>query len=123
MTQYQATKIWLDNGEEETRPKAEFELWRYTGTAPGTAAQLRWKDVVENGDDNFIVIDGEDLTPVSEETTKPDTGDEGTTDNDTPATLDGETVTDPSEGGDDATPDEEVTETRDHHPVGIPHCV
>ena len=110
VTQYQATKIWLDSGDTETRPKAEFELWRYTGTAPGTAAQLRWKDVVENGDDNFIVIEGTDLSLVSEETTEPDTGDEGTTDNDTPATLDGETVTDPSEGGDDATPDEEVTE-------------
>lgn len=110
VTQYQATKIWLDSGDTETRPKAEFELWRYTGTAPGTAAQLRWKDVVENGDDNFIVIEGTDLSLVSEETTQPDTDDEGTTDNDTPTTLDGETVTDPSEGGDDATPDEEVTE-------------
>lgn len=111
VTQYQATKIWLDTGDITKRPKAEFELWRYAiGQDPSQAAQLRWKDVVEGGDNNFIVIDGEDLTPVSEETTKPDTGDEGTTDNDTPATLDGETVTDPSEGGDDATPDEEVTE-------------
>ena len=111
VTQYQATKIWLDTGDITKRPKAEFELWRYAiGQDPSQAAQLRWKDVVEGGDNNFIVIDGEDLIPISEETTEPDTGDEGTTDNDTPATLDGETVTDPSEGGDDATPDEEVTE-------------
>ncbi|WP_454942394.1 Cna B-type domain-containing protein [Evtepia sp.] len=111
VTQYQATKIWLDNGDKGARPDAEFRLWRYpAGTDPSQAAQIRWKDVVEGGDNNFIAIDGEDLIPISEETTEPDTGDEGTTDNDTPATLDGETVTDPSEGGDDATPDEEVTE-------------
>lgn len=111
VTQYQATKIWLDNGDKGARPDAEFRLWRYAiGQDPSQAAQLRWKDVVEGGDNNFIVIDGEDLIPISEEITEPDTGDEGTTDNDTPATLDGETVTDPSEGGDDATPDEEVTE-------------
>lgn len=110
VTQYQATKIWLDSGDTETRPKAEFELWRYTGTAPGTAAQLRWKDVVENGDDNFIVIEGTDLSLVSEETTEPDTGDEGITDNDTPTTLDGETVTDPSESGEETTTPEETPE-------------
>lgn len=111
VTQYQATKIWLDSGGKGARPDAEFRLWRYpAGTDPSQAAQIRWKDVVEGGDNNFIAIDGEDLIPISEETTEPDTGDEGTTDNDTPATLDGETVTDPSEGGDDATPDEEVTE-------------
>ena len=108
VTQYQATKIWLDSGDEAARPDAEFELWRYTGTNPGEAAQIHWKEVVDDGEDGFITTKA--LEKISEETTKPDTGDEGTTDNDTPATLDGETVTDPSEGGDDATPDEEVTE-------------
>ena len=111
VTQYQATKIWLDTGDITKRPKAEFELWRYAiGQDPSQAAQLRWKDVVEGGDNNFIVIDGEDLIPISEETTEPDTGDEGTTDNDTPATLDGETVTEPSEGGEETTTPEETPE-------------
>ena len=108
VTQYQATKIWLDSGDEDARPDAEFELWRYTGTNPGEAAQIHWKEVVDDGEDGFITTKA--LEKISEETTQPDTGDEGTTDNDTPAPLDGETVTDPSEGGDDATPDEEVTD-------------
>lgn len=109
VTQYQATKIWLDNGDTETRPEAEFRLWRYpAGTDPSQAAQIRWKDVVEGGDNNFIAINGEDLPLVSKEATEPDTGDEGTTDNDTPATLD--ETTEPSEGSGDTTTDEEETE-------------
>ena len=114
VTQYQATKIWLDSGDEDARPDAEFGLWRYTGTAPGTAAQLRWKDVVEGGDDNFIVINGKDLTPVSEETTQPDAGDDANTEPtpDTPTPLD--ETTEPSESGEETTtpeetPDPEIT--------------
>ncbi len=112
VTQYQATKIWLDTGDITKRPKAEFELWRYAiGQDPSQAAQLRWKDVVEGGDNNFIVIDGEDLTPVSEGTTEPDTGDDANTDipsTDTPETLD--ETTDPSEGGEETTTPEETPE-------------
>lgn len=109
VTQYQATKIWLDNGDIETRPEAEFRLWRYpAGTDPSQAAQIRWKDVVEGGDNNFIAINGKDL--VSEETTEPDTDDDANTEPtpDTPTPLD--ETTEPSEGGGDTTPDEEVTE-------------
>ncbi len=110
VTQYQATKIWLDNGDPTMRPQAEFGLWRYTGTAPGTAAQLRWKDVVEGGDDNFIVINGENLTPVSEETTEPDTDDDANTEPtpDTPTPLD--ETTEPSEDGEETTTPEETPE-------------
>ena len=112
VTQYQATKIWLDSGGKDARPDAEFRLWRYpAGTDPSQAAQIRWKDVVEGGDNNFIAIDGEDLTPVSEGTTEPDTGDDANTDipsTDTPETLD--ETTDPSEGGEETTTPEETPE-------------
>lgn len=111
VTQYQATKIWLDTGDITKRPKAEFELWRYAiGQDPSQAAQLRWKDVVEGGDNNFIVIDGEDLIPISEETTEPDTGDDANTEPtpDTPTPLD--ETTEPSEGGEETTTPEETPE-------------
>lgn len=115
VTQYQATKIWLDTGDITKRPKAEFELWRYAiGQDPSQAAQLRWKDVVEGGDNNFIVIDGEDLPLVSEGTTEPDTGDDANTEPtpDTPTPLD--ETTEPSESGEETTtpeetPDPEIT--------------
>ena len=111
VTQYKATKIWLDTGDITKRPKAEFELWRYAiGQDPSQAAQLRWKDVVEGGDNNFIVIDGEDLIPISEETTEPDTGDDANTEPtpDTPTPLD--ETTEPSEGGEETTTPEETPE-------------
>lgn len=111
VTQYQATKIWLDNGDKGARPDAEFRLWRYpAGTDPSQAAQIRWKDVVEGGDNNFIAIDGEDLTPVSEETTQPDTGDDANTEPtpDTPTPFD--ETTEPPEGGEETTTPEETPE-------------
>ena len=54
-TDYQATKIWLDNGDASGRPQAEFALWRYiVGSQPNQASQVRLSDVVEGGDNTFV---------------------------------------------------------------------
>lgn len=54
-TEYEATKVWLDDGAPETvenRPTGEFHLWRYRKGEPyTTAAQLR------NPDGTFVALE------------------------------------------------------------------
>ena len=64
-TDYRATKIWLDNGDADDRPQAEFALWRYiVGSQPDQASQVRLSDVVEGGDNTFVEM----TLPEGEET-------------------------------------------------------
>ena len=64
-TRYQATKIWLDNGDASGRPQAEFALWRYiVGSQPNQASQVRLSDAVEGGDNTFVEM----TLPEGEET-------------------------------------------------------
>lgn len=43
-TTYDATKVWLDNGDQENRPATSFTLWRYArrdGSSASTASQVQ----------------------------------------------------------------------------------
>ena len=55
-TQYEATKVWLDNNAED-RPEAIFYLFRYTeGNLHTDAMQIKEMDVVEGGADKFVSV-------------------------------------------------------------------
>ena len=66
-TGYRATKVWLDDGNAESRPKAEFVLWRYVAdTGYDRASQVRESDVGLSGSD-FVSAFDEDLDFTSDE--------------------------------------------------------
>lgn len=49
-TEYNATKVWLDNNNEN-RPDATFTLWRYStnGGTPATASQVSVSSLQSEG--------------------------------------------------------------------------
>ena len=58
-TEYEATKKWLDGGDEEKRPTGTFQLWRYRdGASYTTAAPVR----DENNGIVTIDLDGKRVT-------------------------------------------------------------
>ena len=89
VTEYRSYKLWLDDGDEEERPNAEFVLWRYlAGGSYTSAAQLRKSDVMESGS-GFVSVNADDLNsenvdittlePSGEEDTKGSDTDNGVT--------------------------------------------
>lgn len=51
-TTYDATKVWLDNGDQENRPATSFTLWRYArrdGSSASTASQVQLNALDDSG--------------------------------------------------------------------------
>lgn len=49
-TSYDATKVWLDGGNNDERPAASFTLWRYsTNGSPATASQVQLNAIDDSG--------------------------------------------------------------------------
>ena len=70
--QYEATKVWLDEGDEAARPEAELQLWRYrVGQSYETAAPMRGADgniitlrLDTDKDTEQVVFTGSDGSPL-----------------------------------------------------------